>query len=199
MEKIEISKIAGSINGRLSVNKEVYVTGVSIDSRTTKKGDIFFAIKGENLDGHNFVKDAISKGAAAIVVSERVSLIHKLPTIYVKDTTTALQDFAKYYRNMFNIKVIGITGSNGKTTTKDILTSIISQKSSVLSTQGNFNNHIGLPLTLFQLEKKHRYCVLEMGTNQFGEIKRLSEIARPSIGVITNIGESHLEYLKNKK
>ncbi|MFA5780190.1 MAG: UDP-N-acetylmuramoyl-tripeptide--D-alanyl-D-alanine ligase [Elusimicrobiota bacterium] len=192
MEKTEISKIADMINGHLSINKEIYVTGVSIDSRTTKKGDIFFAIKGENLDGHNFVNNAISKGAAAIVVSERVTLIRKLPAIYVKDTTKALQDFAKHYRNMFNVKVIGITGSNGKTTTKDILTSVLSQKTSVLSTPGNFNNHIGLPLTLFQLEKMHRYCVLEMGANHKGEIARLCEISSPSVGIITNIGTAHI-------
>ncbi|PKM92615.1 MAG: hypothetical protein CVU80_02430 [Elusimicrobia bacterium HGW-Elusimicrobia-4] len=192
MEKTEISKIADTIKGHLSINKEICVTGVSINSRTTRKGDIFFALKGENLDGHNFVNDAISKGAAAIVVSERVSLIRKLPAIYVKDTTTALQDFAKHYRHKFNVKVIGITGSNGKTTTKDILTSVLSQKSSVLSTAGNFNNHIGLPLTLFQLEKKHRYCVLEMGANHKGEIAHLCEISSPSAGIITNIGTAHI-------
>ncbi|MBI5574480.1 MAG: UDP-N-acetylmuramoyl-tripeptide--D-alanyl-D-alanine ligase [Elusimicrobia bacterium] len=192
MEKTEISKIADTINGHLSINKKIWVTGVSIDSRTIRKGDIFFAIKGEKLDGHNFINDTISKGVAAIVVSQRVSLIRKLPIIYVKDTTKALQDFAKYYRNIFNVKVIGITGSNGKTTTKDILTSVLSQKSSVLSSQGNFNNHIGLPLTLFQLEKKHRYCVLEMGTNHRGEIARLCEISSPSVGIITNIGTAHI-------
>ncbi len=206
MEKTEISKIADAINGHLSINKsspflrgikkgldkKICVTGVSIDSRTTKKGDIFFALKGEKFDGHNFVNDAISKGAAAIVVSERVTLIRKLPSILVKDTTTALQDFAKYYRSMFNVKVVGITGSNGKTTTKDILTSVLSQKNSVLSTTGNFNNHIGLPLTLFQLEKKHRYCVLEMGANHKGEIVRLCEISSPSVGIVTNIGTAHI-------
>lgn len=192
MEKIKITEITKAIMGQMSHNKEIFISGVSIDSRTTKKGDIFFAVKGENLDGHNFVNDAISKGAAAIVVSERVTLIRKLPAIYVKDTTTALQDFAKYYRGMFNVKVVGITGSNGKTTTKDILTSVLSQKTSVLATAGNFNNHIGLPLTLFQLEKRHRYCVLEMGANHKGEIARLCEISSPSVGIVTNIGPAHI-------
>lgn len=192
MEKTEISKIAGTINGRLSINKKICAEGVSIDSRTVKKGNIFFAIKGEKFDGHNFVKDAVSKGVSAVVVSEQLPLIRKFPAIYVKDTTTALQDFAKHYRNMFNVKVIGITGSNGKTTTKDILTSVLSQKTSVLSTPGNFNNHIGLPLTLFKLEKRHGYCVLEMGANHKGEIARLCEISSPSAGIITNIGTAHI-------
>ncbi len=192
MEKTEISKIADAIKGHLFINKKIFITGVSIDSRTTKKGDIFFALKGENFDGHNFIKNAISKGAAAVVISRLPSPVSRFPSIVVKDTTTALQDFAKYYRSKFNLKVIGITGSNGKTTTKDILTSVLSQKTPVLSTAGNFNNHIGLPLTLFQLEKKHRYCVLEMGTNHKGEIARLCEISLPSAGIVTNIGTAHI-------
>ncbi|MFH0948711.1 MAG: UDP-N-acetylmuramoyl-tripeptide--D-alanyl-D-alanine ligase [Elusimicrobiota bacterium] len=126
------------------------------------------------------------------VSSPQANLLGRLPSIVVKNTLTAFQDFAKYYRNGFNIKVIGITGSNGKTTTKDILASILSQKTSVLATSGNFNNHIGLPLTLFQLKKKHRYCVLEMGANHRGEIARLCEISSPSVGIITNIGTAHI-------
>ncbi|PIU83083.1 MAG: UDP-N-acetylmuramoyl-tripeptide--D-alanyl-D-alanine ligase [Elusimicrobia bacterium CG06_land_8_20_14_3_00_38_11] len=191
MEKTEISKIADTIKGHLSGNKKILITGVSIDSRTTKKGDIFFAIKGENLDGHDFVKDAVFNGAAGIVVQSPKSKV-RCPVIVIKDTVKGLQDLAKYYRNKFNVKVIGITGSNGKTTTKDILRAVLSQKTPVLSTQGNFNNHIGLPLTLFQLEKKHRYCVLEMGTNHKGEIACLCKISSPSVGIVTNIGTAHI-------
>ncbi|MDD5686218.1 MAG: UDP-N-acetylmuramoyl-tripeptide--D-alanyl-D-alanine ligase [Elusimicrobia bacterium] len=196
MEKIELLKIIGTI-------KKYRSFGVSIDSRTTEKGDIFFAIKGEKYDGHDYIYDAIfKKGAIAAVVSrtpdfmsdkhKRIGKNPQLPVIIVKDTLLALQEFAKYYREIFNPKTIGITGSNGKTTTKNILASIISQKHSVLSTQGNFNNHIGLPLTLFKLNKNHKYCVLEMGANHKGEIARLCEIANPTCGIITNIGFAHI-------
>lgn len=210
MEKIKITEVAKAVNGRLSVNKNCFVTGVSIDSRTTNKGDIFFAIKGENYDGHNFIKSAISKGAVAAVVSCLASRASRFftagepappkfqrgeptrPAIVVKDTIRALQDFAGYYRRKFNVKVIGITGSNGKTTTKDILNSIISKQFPVLATQGNLNNHIGVPLTLFNLNNNHRYCVLEMGANHKGEIARLCEIAGPDCGIITNISSAHI-------
>lgn len=192
MEKTKVTEIAKAVSGRLSGNKNCFVTGVSIDSRTTKKGDIFFAVKGENYDGHNFIKNAISKKASAVVVSRFSSSISHLPSIVVKDTIKALQDFAGHYRRKFKVKVIGITGSNGKTTTKDILSSIISEKFSVLATQGNLNNHIGVPLTLFNLNKNHKYSVLEMGANHTGEIARLCEIAGPDCGIITNISPAHI-------
>ncbi|MEW6556980.1 MAG: UDP-N-acetylmuramoyl-tripeptide--D-alanyl-D-alanine ligase [Elusimicrobiota bacterium] len=208
MEKIKITKITKIIKGHLSGNKKIVVSGVSIDSRTTNKGDIFFAIKGEKYDGHNFVKNAVKNGAVAVVVSQlsRLQVVgqatlnspackssgRQLSTILVKDTIKTLQDFAKYYRTKFSVKVIGITGSNGKTTTKDMLASILSQRFSILATQGNLNNHIGLPLTLFNMTEQHKYCILEMGANHTGEIARLSEIAKPACGIITNISNAHI-------
>lgn len=191
MEKIKITEIVKAVRGKPYGDNNIIISGVSIDSRTVKKGDIFFAIKGERFDGHNFVNNAVSKGAVACVVQSPKSKV-QCPSITVKDTVIALQDFAKYYRSRFDVKVVGITGSNGKTTTKDILTSVLSRKISVLSTEGNFNNHIGLPLTLFNLEKKHRYCILEMGANHKGEITRLCDISSPSVGIITNIGTAHI-------
>ena len=193
MEKIKLSEITILFKSN-NKNAKGLVTGVSIDSRTIKKGDIFFAITGENYDANDFVDSAISKGAVAVVSEKTNSKCKKLgiTNIIVKDTVKALQDFSKYYKGKFQTKVIGITGSNGKTTTKDILASIISQKHTVLSTQGNLNNHLGLPLTLLNLNRKHKYCVLEMGANHKGEIARLCEIAEPSYGIITNIGLSHI-------
>ncbi|MBN1383264.1 MAG: UDP-N-acetylmuramoyl-tripeptide--D-alanyl-D-alanine ligase [Elusimicrobia bacterium] len=191
MEKIEIKEIAKIVNGRLSGDKKCFISGVSIDSRTIKKGDVFFAIKGENYDGYNFIANAVSNGAAA-VVSEISNTKCQIPSIIVKNTIKALQDFAKQYRRRFNIKVIGITGSNGKTTTKDILSLIIAKQFPVVATQGNLNNHIGVPLTLFNINKKHKYCVVEMGANHTGEIEYLCEIADPDYGIITNISSAHI-------
>jgi len=194
MEKIKVSEIFRLFNNKENKNIGGNATGVSIDTRTINKGDVFFALKGENYDANDFTDVALSKGAVA-VVSEKSNIKYNklgIPIITVENTLKALQDFARYYKNKHDTKIIGITGSNGKTTTKDILDSIISQKYSVLSTKGNLNNHIGLPLTLFNLEKSHKYCVLEMGANHQGEITDLCKIAEPSYGVITNIGLSHI-------
>lgn len=191
MEKVKITEIIKSVNGTCVASKTSYATNISINSRTLKKGDVFFAIKGETYDGHNFIQNAILKGAVAIVTQNK-NLKVSVPNIVVKNTTIALQDFARYYRNKFDITIIAITGSNGKTTTKDILSSIISQKHSVSSTQGNLNNHIGVPLTLLNINKNNKYCVLEMGANHKGEIEQLCKISNPTIGIITNIGIAHI-------
>jgi UDP-N-acetylmuramoyl-tripeptide--D-alanyl-D-alanine ligase len=161
------------------------------------KGQLFWALKGETFDGHDFVKEAIKKGAAAVVVNEdwafdlpantRASLIG------VPDTLKALGDLARRWRRRFKARVAAITGSGGKTTTKEMTSAILSLEGSTLKNEGNFNNLIGLPLSLFLLEKSHRYAVLEMGMNRPGEIGRLTEIADPDIGLITNVGRAHLE------
>jgi UDP-N-acetylmuramoyl-tripeptide--D-alanyl-D-alanine ligase len=172
-------------------------SGINTDSRTIGKGQLFWALKGETFDGHDFVKEAIKKGASVVVVNKdwaadlpantRASLIG------VPDTLKALGDLARRWRRRFKARVAAITGSGGKTTTKEMTFAILSLEGSTLKNEGNFNNLIGLPLSLFLLEKTHRYAVLEMGMNRPGEIARLTEIADPDIGLITNVGRAHLE------
>jgi len=170
-------------------------TGVSIDSRTIGEGELFFAIRGERFDGHDFLNEALSKGGGAVVDSRSAAVPDNKVIIYVKDTLGALQDFAHFLRMKMDIPVIAITGSNGKTTTKEMLYSILSQRFKTLKNAGNLNNHIGLPLSLARLESDHEVIVLEMGMNAAGEIRRLCEIAVPTHGVITNIGSAHLGML----
>lgn len=174
---------------------------ISIDTRTIKKDEIFIAIKGERFDGHDFVKEAFRKGAKSAIVSKGVKFPPKYEErlIRVKDTVEALGEIAKAHRLKFNIPIIAITGSNGKTTSKDMAAFVLSAKYNVLKNETSKNNLIGLPLTLLKLEGKHQIVVLEMGMNHFGEIARLCDIAKPNIGVITNIGPSHLEFLGTLK
>ena len=175
--------------------------GVSINSRTVSKGALFVCIKGERFDGHDFLADVIDKKVGGIILSNP----EKLPVesgpfvIQVPDTLKALQDLAGFQRKRFPFKVVAVTGTNGKSTTKEMISAILATKFKTLKTQGNLNNHIGLPLTLLQREPSHEVGVLEMGMSAMGEIKRLAEIAQPDIGVITNISEGHLVQLKNLK
>lgn len=174
--------------------------GVSIDSRTIEPQNLFIALKGQNIDAHTKVFEALEKGASACVVNkswydENFSGIKKLPLIVVENTLKALGKLAQHHRRRFNIPIVAIAGSNGKTTTKDITAHLLSQKYNVLKTYENFNNQIGLPLMLFQLSRKHRIAVLEIGTNEPGEIDILTRILEPTHGLITNIGKEHLEKL----
>jgi UDP-N-acetylmuramoyl-tripeptide--D-alanyl-D-alanine ligase len=171
--------------------------GISTDSRLIKKGNLFVALKGENFDGHDFVKTALRQGAAGILAQdeEKISQMKadkKFAVIKVADTLTALGDLAHIWRKRFSIPVIGLTGSSGKTTTKEMIAAIIGRKKNILKTEGNLNNLIGLPQTIFHLTGKHELMILEMGTNTRGEIKRLTQIAEPDIGLITNVGPAHL-------
>ncbi|OGU77066.1 MAG: hypothetical protein A2W11_07585 [Ignavibacteria bacterium RBG_16_35_7] len=178
------------------------VTKVSIDSRNVSPGSLFIAIKGDKFDGHDFVIDAVKKGAAAVLInSDKLNSCENIdvPIITVSDTTLALGELAAIWRKKLKTKIIGITGSTGKTTTKEILSTLLSGKYKVNKTLGNNNNHIGVPLTLFSTANRHDYLVLELGTNHFGEIKYTAEIAQPDYAIITNIGNSHLEFLKNRK
>ncbi|MFH1593849.1 MAG: UDP-N-acetylmuramoyl-tripeptide--D-alanyl-D-alanine ligase [Candidatus Omnitrophota bacterium] len=174
---------------------------IAIDSRTLKRGDIFLAIKGENFDGHDFVQAAFEKGAKAAIVSRPCRLRESLRdrAITVKDTIRTLGDIAHEHRRQFKIPVVAITGSNGKTTAKDMTAHVLESTFNVLKNESSKNNLIGLPLTLLQLEKRHDIAVLEMGMNHLGEIDRLSEIAEPQVGVVTNIGFSHIEFLGTLK
>ena len=171
-------------------------SGVSTDSRTIAPGSLFFALHGENYDGHRFVDEADRKGALAAVVDPAgVPLVRgSLPLLIVPDTTAALGMLALQHRERFDIPVLAVAGSNGKTTTKEMIASVLRTKYEVLSTQGNLNNHIGIPLTLLRLEKRHEVAVVELGTNHPGELARLCAIVRPTMGLLTNIGREHLEF-----
>jgi UDP-N-acetylmuramoyl-tripeptide--D-alanyl-D-alanine ligase len=200
MESFYLKELIHAVNGKFIIGDlNILVKGISIDSRTIKNGEVYFAIQGNRYDGHDFISEAIEKGASSIVCSRNdidlVKSFPKLPSVIkTDDTLVALEEFAKAYRSKFqNIKTIGITGSNGKTTTKEILTSILSVRGETLSNKGNLNNRIGLPLSIFNLTQSVEYAVFEMGTSLHGEIKILSDIVKPDLGIITNIGFSHLE------
>lgn len=169
------------------------IQGVCIDTRKLVKGSLYVPIIGQNFDGHQFVEEAINQGVAASLWQKNVpNPPEHLPILIVEDTLEALQQLAKSYRHQLNVKVVGITGSNGKTTTKDMVTNLLSLQYKVQKTEGNYNNHIGLPLTILQLEEDTEMAVLEMGMSGRGEIDLLSRLASPDVVIITNIGESHL-------
>ncbi|MDF2563929.1 MAG: UDP-N-acetylmuramoylalanyl-D-glutamyl-2,6-diaminopimelate/D-alanyl-D-alanyl ligase [Massilibacillus sp.] len=174
-------------------------TKVVTDTRLVKEGALFIALIGDRFDGHVFVHQAIEKGAAGIIVSgdytaEELAQLN-VTIIKVNNTLTAYQQLAKLYRDSFAIPVIAITGSNGKTTTKDLTAAVLSSKFNVLKTKANYNNEIGLPLTLFSLTEDHEVAVVEMGMRGFGQIEELVKIATPTIGIVTNVGETHMELL----
>jgi UDP-N-acetylmuramoyl-tripeptide--D-alanyl-D-alanine ligase len=175
------------------------VRGISIDSRSLKANQIFWAYKGPKFDGHNFIIDAIKQGAAAVVINK--SHAHKIsamgvPVLVVKDSLISLQKLAAQHRRKFNIPVLAITGTNGKTTTKEMIAWILQTKMNVHRTWGNLNNHIGVPLSLLNLNSEHDVSIIELGTNHPGEIAALSAITRPTAGLITNIGRGHLEFFE---
>jgi len=171
----------------------IHVTGVSTDSRSVKAGELFVALRGELFDGHMFAGDAVRRGAAAIV-SER-ALDVAVPQYLVDDTLAAYHALAKYHRGRFAMPVIGITGTNGKTTVKELVAALLARVGTPLRSEGNFNNHVGVPLTLLQLHDEHTHAVIEMGMNHPGEIHVLTTLVMPSVAVITNIGRGHLEHL----
>jgi UDP-N-acetylmuramoyl-tripeptide--D-alanyl-D-alanine ligase len=204
MKKITVSDLR-KLTGVELVNKELLkrraISGVSTDSRAVKKNDLFFALKGENFDAHDFIDTVLKREAAAIVVdrqwaqkNDKYFRTFLCLFIIVDDTTIAFGELARIYRRKFDIPVIAIGGSNGKTTTKEMVNAVLRTKYDVMSTEGNLNNHIGVPQTLFRLTSKHDIAVVEIGTNHFGELKYLCEIAEPSHGLITNIGKEHLEF-----
>lgn len=193
MKPITLKEIADSCNGQLFGNESDVVTSIVTDSRQVKDGAMFAAIKGERVDGHKFVEQCVNSGAVCVLVEEKPEC--ECSYILVSSTLVALKQIAKYYRSTFDIPFIGITGSVGKTSTKEMIASVLSQKFNVHKTQGNFNNELGVPLTIFGLEKEHEIAVIEMGISGFSEMTRLADIVRPDISVITNIGYCHLENL----
>lgn len=196
MEKRRLARIAAYLNLNTD-HPDLCVTGIKRDNRQVECGDLFVAIKGENFDGHNFVTSAAENGAVAALVSEDVKA--DIPCLKVEDTIIGLQKIARGYRDEFAIPVVGITGSVGKTTTKEMIACVLSEKYNTHKTQGNLNNEIGLPFTVLDLNSNHEVAVIEMGMNHFGEISRLTSVAKPNIAVISNIGESHIEFLGSKE
>lgn len=197
MKKITAGEIAAVVSGELIQGRsETAFTRVSTDTRQIKYGDLFVALIGERFDAHEFIGQAIFGGAAGLIVSRRVPVESwQGPVITVKDTLLALQELARHNRRNFAGFVVAVTGSNGKTTTKDMIFSVLEQKCPALRTQGNLNNHIGLPLTMLQLDDSYGAAVLEMGMRGMGEIDLLAGLALPNAAVITNVGETHLERL----
>jgi UDP-N-acetylmuramoyl-tripeptide--D-alanyl-D-alanine ligase len=169
-----------------------HTTGVCTDTRAIKKDSFFISLKGSNFNGNEFAQNAIKEGAKYAIVDEK-SYANNETIFLVDDCLKALQDLANYHRKQFNIPVIGITGSNGKTTSKELINIVLHKKYNTLATKGNLNNHIGVPLTLLEMNSTHEIAIIEMGANKPGDIKELAEIAEPNFGIITNIGKAHLE------
>jgi UDP-N-acetylmuramoyl-tripeptide--D-alanyl-D-alanine ligase len=185
--------IQGSLAGKIA--------GISTDTRRIKPQEAFLAIRGKNFDGHNFIAKSIKAKVSCIIVEKEPAFLlpRKLAVVKIKDAVLALGDIARYQRQKINLPVIAVTGSNGKTTTKDMIAWVLSGNAQVLKNEGTKNNQIGLAQTLIQLTPKDSFAVVEIGTNHFGEVDYLAKIARPNIGIITNIGSSHLEFLNDLK
>ncbi|MFA5103972.1 MAG: UDP-N-acetylmuramoyl-tripeptide--D-alanyl-D-alanine ligase [Candidatus Margulisiibacteriota bacterium] len=208
---LSLSEVLRATGGTTAkTKKNILFKGISTDSRTTKQGDLFVPLKGPNFDGHNFIAAAFKKGAIGALSSKKLKSLPKgkivilLPPDTHKDrkfypALYALLALAKLYRSKFPVKTVAVTGSSGKTTTKDMIYSVLLQQGLSLKTEENLNNEIGVPLTVFNLSKKHRFAVIEMGMQGKGEIKPLSVLCAPDIATITNIGEAHLARLKTKR
>ncbi len=203
METITVGQLLEAVHGTLlggSQDMELTVSGVDTDSRDIHPGSLFIPLVGERFDGHAYITSALEAGAAGCLTA-RVRTDYREDKFYIQvgNTQRALRDLAAWYKNRFQIPFVGITGSVGKTTAKDMIAAVLSVKYKVLKTEGNFNNNIGLPLTLLRLDHTHQVGVLEMGMDKPGEIDYLSDIVRPEVGVITNIGDAHIEKLGSRE
>lgn len=198
METMRLQTIAAFCGAKIAADDTTVISGISKDTRCVDRGDLFVAIRGEKFDGHDFVLRAAELGASAALVEYLVEGC-PIPQLLVKNSVLALGEIACGYRLRFDPFLIGITGSVGKTTTKEMIAHVLSARFFTLKTEGNYNNNIGMPLTLMNLRKEHEAAVVEMGTNHFGEISYLSEIAKPSLSVITSIADAHIEYLGSKE
>lgn len=201
MKNMTLASITVACSGIFFGNErqqKLGVDGIVIDSRKVKENFLFIPIKGERVDGHAFIPE-VMKNKAVCTLSEKVLEGVDFPYIFVDSCEQALKDIAEFYRKNLDILVVGVTGSVGKTSTKEMIASVLEQEFHVLKTQGNFNNEIGLPLTIFDIKEEHEVAVVEMGISDFGEMHRLAKVARPDICVITNIGFSHLENLKSRE
>ncbi|MFQ7565176.1 MAG: UDP-N-acetylmuramoyl-tripeptide--D-alanyl-D-alanine ligase [Clostridium perfringens] len=204
MLELNLQEIVKATKGALLKEADVKeIKAVSTDTRKIEEGTMFIALKGENFNGNNYVLDAFNKGAKIAIVDEVKCDLNELKEdvalIKVQNTGRALMDLAKFYREKLGLKVVGITGSAGKTSTKDLVAAVLSYKYKVFKTKGNFNNEIGLPLMILELDSTYDVAILEMGMRGLGQIKELAEIASPDCGIITNIGISHIEILKTRE
>lgn len=204
MLELNLQEIVKATKGALLKEADVKeIKAVSTDTRKIEEGTMFIALKGENFNGNNYVLDAFNKGAKIAIVDEVKCDLNELKEdvalIKVQNTRRALMDLAKFYREKLGLKVVGITGSAGKTSTKDLVAAVLSYKYKVFKTKGNFNNEIGLPLMILELDSTYDVAILEMGMRGLGQIKELAEIASPDLGIITNIGISHIEILKTRE
>ena len=207
---LSVREIAEACGGRLflrgGLKTDAHVSSVVIDSRRIEAGGVFLAVVGEKTDGHRFVSRVFEEGACLAVVEKAPEQVqsetgedcsHWGSYLLVEDSLQALKDIAEYYRSRLDIRIVGITGSVGKTSTKEFIAGVLAEKLKVLKTEGNFNNEIGVPLTLLRIREEHEAAVVEMGISDFGEMHRLSKMVKPDVCVITNIGQCHLENLKS--
>lgn len=200
MISFDCVELAEAVAGKLLWGEpDVTFFGVTTDSRKVTKASLFIPLIGEKFDGHDYIEQCSKAGASVCLTSKPIPEVAGCSAVLVDDTAKALRDLAAWHRKKFDIPVVGITGSVGKTSTKDMVSCVLSQKYSVLKTQGNFNNEIGLPLTVLNIDRSHETAVIEMGMSGFGEISRLTAIARPDIAIITNIGVSHIEKLGSQE
>ncbi len=200
---LKLKQIIKVVSGNLQNNdnelEDIDINVISTDTREDIRGGLYIALEGENFDGHDFINLAIKKGVAAVISHKKIDCGGFKNLILVRDTKQALMDIAGYYRLLFDVKFVGVTGSVGKTTTKDMIASVLEQRYHVLKTQENLNNEIGVSKTILSLKPDHEVVVIEMGMSGLGEIAKLSNVVKPDIGVITNIGISHMELLGSRE
>ena len=206
MKEITAKEVVKATGGEsIFGNPEITIHGISTDTRTLRSGMAYFALEGDRFDGHDFLNEAMVAGCTALIISKEAGLAkalaahHETTVILVEDTLKALQDLATYYINLFPIPKIGVTGSTGKTTTKEMLYWILSEQYHTVRNALNLNNHIGLPLSIFEIDETTEVAVFEMGMDRLGEIHRLAEIVRPHIAIITNVGLSHIKHLLSRE
>lgn len=195
MDKLSLAEIAQVTGAEVNTDAEIFFEGVSTDSRKIKEGMLFVALKGENCNGESFARDALNKGARAVLVSKTAKRIPEGVVLKVEDTLTAYRQIAGAWRDRFQIPIVAVTGSNGKTTTKDLTAAALNGLGHVLKTSGNFNNEIGVPMTLLELNEKHQAAVVEIGMRGLGQIESLASVVKPTIGIVTNVSEAHIELL----
>lgn len=198
MKKISIFEIAKAVGAKNTPTAEVFITDISTDSRMVGPQSVFVAIKGERVDGHDYIKSALEKGAA-YAIADRETAYKSDRILMVDDAFEAPMQIAKYYRSLFDVKTVAVTGSVGKTTTKEFVAAVLACKYSTLKSEGNHNNEIGLPRTVFKLDESYNTAVFEMGMSALGDITKLTDIVKPAAAVVTNIGISHLEHLGTRQ
>lgn len=195
MEKLSLAEVAQVTGAEKNSDAEIYFEGVSTDSRKITTNMLFVALKGENFNGESFAKDALKNGATAVLVSKTAKRVPEGVVLKVDDTLTAYSQIAGAWRNRFDIPIIAVTGSNGKTTTKDLTAAALTGLGNINKTSGNFNNEVGVPMTLLELNEKHKAAVVEIGMRGLGQIESLAEVVKPTIGIVTNVSETHFELL----